>query len=85
MGIKQFVCHTADSRTCLATSQNFELVFKVCAVTCLFQCPCGEADQTTTLPAILLTLPPSKAADMAHLCVPQNQPLGVCRRFVPDI
>ena len=22
---------------------------------------------------------------MAHLCVPQNQALGVCRRFVPDI
>ena len=27
-------------------------------------------------------LPPSKAADMAHLCVPQNQALGVCRGFV---
>ena len=38
-----------------------------------------------TLPAILLTPPPSKAADMAHLCVPQNQALGVCRGFVPDI
>ena len=35
--------------------------------------------------AILLTLPPSKAADMAHLCVPQNQALVVCRGFVPDI
>ena len=34
---------------------------------------------------ILLTLPPSKAADMAHLCVPQNQALEVCRGFVPDI
>ena len=22
---------------------------------------------------------------MAHLCVPQNQALGVCRGFVPDI
>ena len=22
---------------------------------------------------------------MAHLCVPQNQTLGVCRGFVPDI
>ena len=31
-----------------------------------------------------LTLPPSKAADMAHLCVPQNLTLGVCRGFVPD-
>ena len=30
----------------------------------------------STLPAILLTAPPSKAADMAHLCVPQNQALG---------
>ena len=35
--------------------------------------------------AVLLTLPPSKAADMAHLCVPQNQAQGVCSRFVPDI
>ena len=38
-----------------------------------------------TLPAVLLILPPSKAADMAHWCVPQNQVLGVCRRFIPDI
>ena len=36
-------------------------------------------------PAVLLTLPPSKAADMAHLCVPQNQALGVCRRSVADV
>ena len=34
--------------------------------------------------AILLTMPLSKAADMAHLCVPQKQALGVCR-FVSDI
>ena len=40
---------------------------------------------TRTLPAILVTLPPSKAADMAHLCDPQNQALGVCRGFVPGI
>ena len=40
---------------------------------------------TRTLPEILLTLPPSEAADMAHLCVPQNQALGICRGFVPDI
>ena len=40
---------------------------------------------TRTLPTVLLTLPPSKAADMAHLCVPQNQALGVCRGFVPDV
>ena len=40
---------------------------------------------TRTLPTVLLTPPASKAADMAHLCVPQNQALGVCRRFVPDI
>ena len=40
---------------------------------------------TRTLPTVLLTPPPSKAADMAHLCVPQNQALGVCRGFVPDI
>ena len=40
---------------------------------------------TRTIPAILLTLPPSKAADMAHLCVPQNQAPGVCRRLLPDI
>ena len=33
----------------------------------------------------MLILPPSKAADMAHLCVSQNQSLGVCRGFVPDI
>ena len=32
---------------------------------------------TTTLPVIWL--PSSKAADMAHLCVLQNQALGVCR------
>ena len=38
-----------------------------------------------TFHAILPTLPPSKATDMAHLYVPQNQALGVCRRFVPDI
>ena len=40
---------------------------------------------TRTLPTVLLTPPASKAADMAHLCVPQNQALGVCRGFVPDI
>ena len=40
---------------------------------------------TRTLPAILLTLPPSKAGDTAHLCVPQNQALGVCRKSEPDI
>ena len=38
-----------------------------------------------TLPTVLLTPPASKAADMAHLSVPQNQALGVCRGFVPDI
>ena len=37
------------------------------------------------IPTVLLTLPPSKAADMVHLCVPKNQALGVCRGFVPDI
>ena len=40
---------------------------------------------TTLFPAILLTLPSSKAVDKAHLCIPQNQALGVCRRPVPDI
>ena len=40
---------------------------------------------TRTLPTLLLTPSASKAADMAHLCVPQNQALGVCRGFVPDI
>ena len=40
---------------------------------------------TRTLPTVPLTPPASKAADMAHLCVPQNQALGVCRGFVPDI
>ena len=40
---------------------------------------------TRTLPAVLLIPPASQAADMAHLCVPQNQVLGVCRGFVPDI
>ena len=40
---------------------------------------------TRTLPTVLLTPSASKAADMAHLCVPQNQALGVCREFVPDI
>ena len=40
---------------------------------------------TRTLPTVLLTPPASKAADMAHLCVPQNQALGVCRGFVPDV
>ena len=32
-----------------------------------------------------VTPPASKAADMAHLCVHQNQALGVYRGFVPDI
>ena len=45
----------------------------------------GRGPNTRTLPAILLTLPPSKAADMAHLRVPRNQVMAVCRRFVPDI
>ena len=40
---------------------------------------------TGTLPAILLTLPPSKAAGMVRLCVPQNQALGVCSRHLPYI
>ena len=40
---------------------------------------------TRTPPTVLLTPSASKAADMAHLCVPQNQALGVCRGFVPDI
>ena len=49
------------------------------------QCPFRQADQNTrTLAAILLTLPASKAADMAHLCVPQNQALVVFNRFVPE-
>ena len=47
------------------------------------QCPCGP--DTRTLPTVLLTSPASKAADMAHLCVPQNQAVGVCRGYVPDI
>ena len=38
---------------------------------------------TRTIPTALLTPSASKAADMAHLCVPQNQALGVCRGFVP--
>ena len=40
---------------------------------------------TRTLPTVLLTPPASKAADMAHLCVPQNQALWVYRGLVPDI
>ena len=40
---------------------------------------------TRTLPTVLLTPSASTAADMAHLCVPQNQALGVCRGFAPDI
>ena len=41
---------------------------------------------TRTFPAILFTLPPSKAADTAHLCVdPQNQALVVNRRVATDI
>ena len=42
-------------------------------------------EQNPTLPTVLLTPSASKAADMAHLCVPQNQALGVCRGFAPDI
>ena len=50
------------------------------------QCPCGEADQTPKHYLQSCSLhQQSKAADMAHLCVPQNQALGVCRGFVPDI
>ena len=37
---------------------------------------------TRTIPAVLPTLPPSKAADMAHLCAPQNQ---AGRRFTEDL
>ena len=37
------------------------------------------------LPTVLLTPPASKAADMSHLRVPQNQALVVCNGFVPDI
>ena len=37
------------------------------------------------LPTVLLTPPASKAANMVHLCFPQNQALGVCRGFVSDI
>ena len=40
---------------------------------------------TRTLPTVLLTPSASKASDMTHLCVPQNQALGVCRGPVPDI
>ena len=40
---------------------------------------------TRILPTVLLTPSASKAADMAHLCVPQNKALGICRGFVPDI
>ena len=40
---------------------------------------------TRTLPTVLLTPSASKAADTAHLYVPQNQALGVCRGFVPNI
>ena len=36
-------------------------------------------------PAETQTKHQNKAADMAHLCVAQNQALGVCRGFVPDI
>ena len=38
-----------------------------------------------TSPTVLLTPPAGKAADMAHLCAPENPVLGVCRGFVPDI
>ena len=34
--------------------------------------PCKLWGSAEDLPATLLTLPPSKAVDMAHLCVPQN-------------
>ena len=40
---------------------------------------------TRTLPTVLLTPSASKAADMAHLCIPQKHALGDCRGFVPDI
>ena len=40
---------------------------------------------TRTCPAILFNLPPSEAADIAHLRAPQNQALWVCRESVPDI
>ena len=50
------------------------------------QCPLWRGGPNTrTLPTVLLTPSASKAADMAHLCVPQDQALGVCRGFVPDI
>ena len=48
--------------------------------------PCGEADQTPEHDLQSCSLcHASQATDMAHLCAPQNQALGVCRGFVPDI
>ena len=44
------------------------------------QCLSGEADQTPEC-----YLQSCSAADVARLCVPQNQALGVCRTFIPDI
>ena len=41
-----------------------------------------SGQNTDTLPAILLTVPPSKTADTALVCVLRNQALWVCRRFV---
>ena len=41
--------------------------------------PWRGGPNTRTLPTVLLPPPPSKAVDMAHLCIPQNQALGVCR------
>ena len=50
------------------------------------RCPCREGDQTPGHFVQSCSLyRQTKAADMAHLCVPQNQALRVCIGFVPDI
>ena len=76
-----------SDRLCLSMSR-FIVIHVSCCLGHLFlrTMPLWRGGPNTrTLPTVLLTPSASKAADMAHLCVPQNQALGVCRGFVPDI
>ena len=49
------------------------------------QCPCGEADQTPEHNLQSYSLHQQARQQIWPTCVPQNQALGVCRGFVPDI
>ena len=79
-------CHDTNTIFCLRTGPcRLNSHLKRIGAKTSAQYPCTGGPNTRTLPAVLFTLPPSKSADMAHLSVPQNQALGVYRRFASDI